>query len=104
MTNSIDFTTAQILSTDTVNLRHIGPVAEYALSVVDPKAHDEWLTYWGHNGDYIWGQDVENDNDAWNDLFDCLNSFASTVNSWFGFSEFDGAVLGFWPNTDDDGE
>ena len=94
-----------ILSADTLNDAHLGPKLMPFVKALHPGEYDGWAEYWaGH----VWGEDAESDADACGYLYDvlesvtdwaCSNVEGMATNSevyQFGFSEYDGALLGWF--------
>ena len=94
-----------ILSADTMNFSHIGPKLLPFVKAMNPTEYHKWLSIWG---DYFWGTDSNADAEACSWLYEVLESCTYWAHSnvpgmvtdeqvyEFGFSEYDGALLGWW--------
>ena len=82
----------EIISIDTLNLKHLGPRCESVLQELDKDKYNTWSNNWGN---IVWGDDYIVDGEAWDDLRLSIESLVPS-GLWFGFSEGDGACLGFW--------
>jgi len=94
-----------ILSADTCNPKHIGPKLLPFVKAFDLTEYYAWMNVWG---DYVWGTDPNADSEA----YEWLVSVIDEATDWachnvpgmlsdthiyqFAFSDYDGALLGWW--------
>ena len=94
-----------ILSADVLNPAYLGPKVISFVRELNPRAYIRWLDNWPN---HRWGDDVYNDRDAYTEFHEALEEVTAWAQSnvpgmvsdthiyQFGFSEYDGALLGWF--------